>query len=95
MPSAYHVHPEFEQKKTIEHFSATIASTANPFASAKEFRHFVPAQPTTHDGSRSICGRYFKASVVIMTPAHAFGALGWQSCGARRSTCDRSRRAEL
>jgi hypothetical protein len=61
----------------------------------KSSDNFVPAQPTTHDGSRPTCGRYFKASVVIMTPSHAFGALGWQSCGDRRSTCDRSRRAEL
>src|SRR5215467_1930389 len=39
-------------------------------------RHFAFAQPTTRDGSRPICGRYFTALVVIMTPSHAFGALG-------------------
>src|SRR5262249_30762558 len=37
----------------------------------------------TRDGSRPICGRYFKASVVIMTPSHAFGALGRQPCSYR------------
>jgi len=35
------------------------------------------------------------ASVVIMTPSRAFGSRGWQFCGDRRSTCDRSRRAAL
>src|SRR5215813_7329409 len=30
-----------------------------------------------------------------MTPSHAFGALGWQPCSYRRSTCDHSRRAAL
>jgi hypothetical protein len=38
----------------MENFSATLASTANPFASVKEFRHFAAAQPTTRDGSRSV-----------------------------------------
>ena len=35
------------------------------------------------------------ALVVIMTPSHAFGALGREACSDRRSTCDRSRRAAL
>ena len=60
-----------EQKMAIENFSAMIVSTAKLFASAKEFLHFAAAHPTTRDGSRPICGRYFKASVVIMTPSFA------------------------
>jgi hypothetical protein len=35
----------------------------------------------------------FKASVVIMTPSHAFGASGRQRCSYPRSSCHRSRRA--
>src|SRR5262249_61651775 len=41
------------------------------------------------------CGRYFKASLVIMTPSHAFGALGRQPCSYRHSTFSFSRRAAL
>jgi hypothetical protein len=42
--------------------------------------------------SFSICGRYFKASVVIMTPSHAFGALGRETCSDR---CYPDRRHEM
>src|SRR5262249_27315635 len=52
-------------------------------------------QPTTRDGSRPMCGRYFKASVVIMTPSHVFGVWGRQPCSYPRSSCHRSRRAAL
>jgi hypothetical protein len=48
---------QFEgMKKAMRTISPTIAPTANPFASAKKF---AAAQPTTRNGSRPICGRYF------------------------------------
>src|SRR5881296_3933560 len=59
----------------MEGRSPIVASTANPFTRTKEFSHFSAAQPTTRDGSRPICGRYFEASVVIMTPSHDLSAL--------------------
>ena len=57
--------------------------------------HLVAAQPTTRDRSKRIGGKSFKVSPVIMTPSHAFGALGREPCGGWRSTRDRSRRAAL
>ena len=48
---------QFEgMKKAMRTISPTIAPTANPFASGKKF---AAAQPTTRNGSRPICGRYF------------------------------------
>jgi hypothetical protein len=61
----------------------------------KRVWHFAAAQPTTFNGLRPICGRYFKASVVVMTPSPDLEASGRELCSDRRSTCDRSRRAVL
>jgi hypothetical protein len=55
----------------------------------------LSAQPTTFNGSRAICGRYFKASVVVMMPSHDLEVSGRELCSDRRSTCDRSKGAAL
>jgi hypothetical protein len=81
-----------EQKKAMEASLPTIASMANPLTKTKLVSHFRAAQLTIVSGSRPICGKYFEALVVLMTPSCVFGVPGRARGSARRNTRDCSRR---